>query len=288
MFRKSPRRSDIKPSGHMPVLDELPVAEARGEIKLIYSAIEAAVAVKLVNLVYRHLATIPGALEWAWATVGPAFENGVFARRSHDLASFADIPLRDGISLGRAGLSEEDGRSALETIGAYNRANPMNALSLGVIAMALETGRPAVWRPPAATNTTELPSLLPMAPLDGLSRETMETLHRLARLTTGENRGLVPSLFRHFTVWPDLLTALAEWLEPLAEDGLIEKHVATVSERADRIAKDIFARLDPPGHGAMLPDAMTRGTLLTTLEIFPPAICRMIVIGGLLQTALRP
>jgi len=45
--------------------------------------------------------------------------------------------------------------------------------------------------------------------------------------------------------------------------------------------------LAPPGDGAVLPDAATRDALLKTIEIFPPTICRMIVIGGLLHTALR-
>ena len=282
------RRSGIKLSRKTPVLDELPVEDAVGEIKAIYAAIESALSVKLVNLVYRHLATVPGALEWAWGTVGPEFENGVFSRRSRDLGLPGKIASPDGVSLGGAGLSAEEGRAVLETVEAYNRANPMNALSLRVIALALESGRPAVWRPPVATDTRGLPSLLPMTPLDETCDETMEELYRLARLTTGEDRGLVPSLFRHFADWPDLLKQLADWLEPLAEDGIIEKQVAAISEDADRIAREIFARLDPPVDDAVLPDEATRIALQETIEVFPPTICRMIVIGSLLRNALRP
>mgnify|MGYP003647353092 CR=1 FL=1 len=282
------RRSKIRNSQKTPVLEELAVEDAVGEIKTIYAAIESALSVKLVNLVYRHLATVPGALEWAWGTVGPGFEKGVFARRSRELV-LTPVPAPSGsVSLGRAGLSGMEGRAALETIDAYNRANPMNALSLRVIALALETGRPAVWRQPVAGDTKNLPSLLPMTPLDGASDEAMEMLHRLAHLTTGDDRGLVPSLFRHFTVWPALLAELADWLEPLAADGIIEKQVAAVSIAADRIAREIFRQLDSPGIGAVLPDESTRSALLKTVEIFPPTICRMIVIGGLLRSALKP
>jgi len=285
---KISRRSEITISQKTPVLDELPVGDAVGEIKTIYAAIESALSVKLVNLVYRHLATVPGALEWAWGTVGPAFENGVFAERSRDLVMTAVPAPSDAVFLGRAGLSEREGRAVLETIDAYNRANPMNALSLRVIASALEAGRPALWTPPVATDTRTLPSLLPMTPLDGVRDETMETLYRLAYLTTGDDRGLVPSLFRHFTVWPELLAQLADWLEPLAADGVIEQQVASVTKAADSIAREIFGQLDPPGDGAVLPDEATRSALLKTIEIFPPTICRMIVIGGLLRSALKP
>jgi len=282
------RRSEITTSQKTPVLAELPVGDAVGEIKAIYSAIESALSVKLVNLVYRHLATVPGALEWAWGTVGPAFEEGVFARRSRDVVLMAFPAPSDAVFLGRAGLSEGESRAVLGTIDAYNRANPMNALSLRVIELALEDGRPALWMPTVAKDTRTLPSLLPMTPLDRVADETMKTLNRLAYLTTGDDSGLVPSLFRHFTVWPELLAQLADWLEPLAADGVIEEQVASVKIEADRIAREIFAQLDPPGDGAVMPDEATRSALLKTIQIFPPTICRMIVIGGLLRSALKP
>ncbi|MFT7570103.1 MAG: hypothetical protein ACI9JL_001130 [Paracoccaceae bacterium] len=292
------RNSRITSPQNIPVLDEIAAENATGNIKNVYAAIESALGVKLVNLVYRHLATVPGALEWAWSTVGPSFENGVFAEQSGLLGLVGDTSVTSRVSFDQAGLSEEEGNRVVETLSAYNRANPMNALSLRVIAMALEAGRPALWRAPVSKTTGtkitgevtpgELSVLLPMAPLDGLPPATMDSLYRLARLTTGQDRGLVPSLFRHFTAWPALLTALADWLEPLAKEGVIEGQVARISALADEIAQDIFAQLDRPEHGAVLPDAATRETLLQTIEIFPPAICRMIVIGGLLHKAVRP
>lgn len=276
-----------------PVLEEIRAENATGNIRDVYAAIEAALGVKLVNLVYRHLATVPGALEWAWSTVGPTFENGVFAERSKALVLVDETSVTNSISFESVGLSEKDGSRVIETLRAYNRANPMNALSLRVIELALGTGRAALWQAPEpadaiSNNARPLAVLLPMAPLDILSPATMDILYRLAALTTGQDRGLVPSLFRHFTAWPALLTALADWLEPLAKDGVIEGQVARISAQADGIARDIFEQMSEPGHGAVLPDLATRETLLRTIEIFPPAICRMIVIGGLLHKAVRP
>lgn len=298
VLAKTRRSLNITSSQKTPVLDELAVENATGNIKDIYNAIERALGVKLVNLVYRHLATVPGTLEWAWGTVGPAFQNGVFAQKSEDLGSVGNVPVTESVSFGEAGLSVDDGSRVLETLDAYNRANPMNALSLRVIALALEAGRPAVGFVPSAgtggsesvrgTDSGDLSALLPMAPLEGLPPATMDTLYRLAALTTGQDRRLVPSLFRHFTAWPALLSALADWLEPLAAAGMIERQVADVSVRADGLAHDIFVELEMPGNAAVMPDTPTRETLLRTIEIFPPAICRMIVIGGLLRTAIKP
>ena len=52
--------------------------DASGVTLEIYQSIEASLGVRLVNLVYRHLATVPGALEWAWAVVGEGFEDQTY------------------------------------------------------------------------------------------------------------------------------------------------------------------------------------------------------------------
>lgn len=280
------RSSNIPSSKSTPVLPELAVEDAEGEIRSIYKTIEAALGVRLVNLVYRHLATVPGALEWAWYTVGEHFQAGVFAERSKALVPGPEgVPVQR-ISMRSAGLSVAEAGQVIATLDAYNRANPMNALSLRVIALALESGRPAVPVPLVAPPAVDLPTLLPMMPLDGLDASTMELLHRLARLTTGGESKIVPSLFRHFVQWPVLLGQLADWMEELSDGGSIDDRAAGVFKLADDIARDIYETLPVPGENATLPDPVTRRTLVDTIEMFPPTICRMIVIAGLLRAAL--
>jgi len=46
-------------------------ASATGETADIFRDIRATVGVRVVNLVWRHLATLDGALPWAWAAVKP-------------------------------------------------------------------------------------------------------------------------------------------------------------------------------------------------------------------------
>ena len=276
-----------------PLLLERPVESATGDTRNIYDAIQTALGVKLVNLVYRHLATVPGALEWAWGTVGPSFASGIFAERAAGLSISGNISSTEIVSFKQSGLSHVDGDGVVDTLDAYNRANPMNILSLRVLEMALEAGRPAISIAPVsagvrASKAAEPTALLPMGSFDGLPQTTMDILNRLASLTTGQDAGLVPSLFRHFTAWPAFLEALANWLEPMAEEGLIERQVERISAKVDPIAADIFEQLDRPEKAAILPDEITRAKLLQTIEIFPPAICRMIVIGGLLRAAVRP
>ena len=47
--------------------------EATGEIADIYADIRKVLGTSVVNLIWRNLATMPGALPWAWLTVRPLY-----------------------------------------------------------------------------------------------------------------------------------------------------------------------------------------------------------------------
>ena len=48
-------------------------SDATGEIAKIYADIRATLGTSVVNLVWRNLATLPGALRWTWETVRPLY-----------------------------------------------------------------------------------------------------------------------------------------------------------------------------------------------------------------------
>ena len=66
----------VKASPAGGLLRELPEAEASGNAREIYEEIKSLCGVPMVALIYRHLATIPGALEWAWALLRPVMAAG--------------------------------------------------------------------------------------------------------------------------------------------------------------------------------------------------------------------
>ena len=51
-------------------------AAATGETAAIFADLRATLGVNVVNLIWRHIATFPGALPWAWASVKPAYVSG--------------------------------------------------------------------------------------------------------------------------------------------------------------------------------------------------------------------
>ncbi len=71
---------------------EIPEAEASGALAATYRDIRAVTGVGMVNLIWRHMATIPNALDWAWGSVRPPFVSGRIAGESAALIAALDLP----------------------------------------------------------------------------------------------------------------------------------------------------------------------------------------------------
>ena len=63
-------------SDPVPAISE---SEATGLIAQIYADIRSVNRVSAVNLIWRHLATIPGALPWVWTTISCPLDDNRLA-----------------------------------------------------------------------------------------------------------------------------------------------------------------------------------------------------------------
>ena len=68
--------TDIVGSDPVPAVTE---KEVTGSTARIFSEIRETLAVDVVNLVWRHLATMPGALEWVWDSLKPLYRGPAIA-----------------------------------------------------------------------------------------------------------------------------------------------------------------------------------------------------------------
>src|ERR1700739_4452698 len=66
-------------SDPVPAISE---SEATGLIAEIYADIRSVYRVGVVNLIWRHLATIPGGLPWVWTTTRPLCADGTVGREA--------------------------------------------------------------------------------------------------------------------------------------------------------------------------------------------------------------
>ncbi len=273
----------MRPSGR-PALPELAERDADPHTAAIYREIRRLGGVPMVALVFRHLATLPGGLDWAWQTLGPAWRAGVLQetawRIARDTPAAPLAPLTTdrlaALNVDTAGLAE------LRTVtGAYNRANPLNLLSTQCLlrlvdgaAAGAEIGARA-WTPPASHGP-----LPPMADPQTMSDEIVALLQSVDEPPTGPDEPrLVPSLYRHLVRHPDYLRAAIAALRERVDDGSLARRIADVQARSAAAAAALAGTLSAPPapHPAIRP----------ALERFGGGvIARMIVIGGLLESAL--
>ena len=174
-------------------------AAATGEIADIYSDIRKTLGTSVVNLVWRNLATMPGALRWAWSMVrplylGPALAHAEAVRRALALPK---VPELSADALAATGIGRTSLIKIREILDSYHHTN---ALALVVLSALLERydSKPAgvvqpfeiVPSPPP----TELPTLPSMAMLQPEVRRLVQQLNEFGEDT---EPSLIASMYRH-------------------------------------------------------------------------------------------
>jgi len=115
-------------------------AAATGETAELFADIRATVGVRVVNLVWRHLATMEGALPWAWAAVKPLYVEGI--------ADQAAVRFRESMELPQLGsLAGAQPQSVDDVLASYDHSNTINLFALGALRAWLRGETAADGRP---------------------------------------------------------------------------------------------------------------------------------------------
>lgn len=264
-------------------LPELAEREATGEKAAIYAEMKRLGGVPMVALIFRHLATLPGGIEWVWNAIGPAWTSGRLQEtawriaREAPMAPIASIPRAALTALGVDDAGVREIRIVLE---AYNRANPENMLSVLCLLRLLD-GREArapatahAWIPPPAPGP-----LVPMADVSRLPHDVPALLDLVAAPGSDAGPRVIQSLYRHFTHRPAFLALAVTLLRQRFDDGAIDRSVAAIAVEmnaaADAIARSISA-----------PPAPHAGIAVACSRFGGAVIPQMIVVGRLLDEAL--
>lgn len=275
-----------------PRLPEVSEAQAQGETSRIYEELKTLSGVPMVALIYRHLATIPGGLEWAWSRLYPALVGGELQERAWSLTSQLELDSPAAIprpALRVLDVSAEDEIAIKNVLDAYNRANPVNILSVAFLRLCLRTSTgeardsgtvQASWFPPQRQGP-----LAPMVDPAQMSSEMVELVDFLGNYESPCDRLIVPSLYRHLAQWPEFLAMSAAVLVPhfdlIAEytnrlQILVEEEAASLPLRFGGGTSDDLA----------LAEQQNRQTLEAAFETFTGKIPEMVIIGTLLYRAL--
>ena len=271
------------------LLRELPEAEASGKVREIYAEIKSLCGVPMVALIYRHLATIPGALEWAWALLRPVMAAGLVQERAWELAGRAGIPPTPSIpraALRVAGIMAADETTIAAVLDAYGRANPINILAVRCLALhlhGLAANAPDCpgmrhWYAPRVL--VPLPAMINPQDMDPAVRELV-----LLLTDRGESKAsrIWPSLYRHLARWPNMLGFASVIVTP--EFPAIDAAAGRLREEVVLAAAELASLMVPPPN-IEPPMAVHRDQLLAAIDSFTLRIPEMVVIGALLRRAM--
>ncbi len=224
-------------------------ADASGATAEIFADIRAVLGVNVVNLIWRHLATIPGALPWAWGTLRPVYVDGAIAMAAaklHDELDLPRLPIFPPQVLAAAGLSSEDITAIGNILAAYDRTNSMALIALSALRCRLHDNSPASGAVPGKGMPHEPRSVIPLPPLPDLADlppSTAQLVLALNRLGTQSETPILASMYRHLAYWPSYLALGWVAVSQADADGRLGRAIADAIAKAEIRAEPIAAQL---------------------------------------------
>src|SRR5713226_6533003 len=198
--------------------------DARGETAEIYADIRKVLGTSVVNLIWRNLATMPGALPWTWSTVRPLYQ-GDAPRHAEAVRRAIALPNLPGFSedtLLAAGILPPDQIIIRQVLDSYQYTN---ALALVVLSALLARFEPKPSEPvkPADAAPKPLGLKIPeLPPADALDPEVARLVAELNGFGEDAEPTVIASMYRHLAYWPAYLALVRTMLVPLQADGRLE------------------------------------------------------------------
>lgn len=206
--------------------------EATGAVAETFDDIKATLGIPVVNLIWRHLATIDGGLDWAWGAAKPIYANGQAARSAQALFDRLPVvmpePLAPG-ALQAVGVSGSGLASVRAIAAGYNRGNGLNLLALGALIVPPAGPVPGGAGAPA----TEAPASIPKVLSQGdVPPHVWDLVLALNRFGARPDEPILATMYRHLAYWPGLLALMHAGFAPLEADGRLRAATATTRSMA--------------------------------------------------------
>jgi len=221
--------------------------QASGEIAQLYEDIRRSLGVPVVNLIWRHLATIPGALPWAWNSLKPLYASGAITNAAVSLRSSLRPESNLGISsstLKSVSLSSDDLRSITVVLNSYERSNSLNLIALNALLAKIDgvedhtqDGLAQVTADDGLVHG-EMPELLVLSNMEASVRELVEDLSRI-----GGRSDILPSMYRHLAHWPQYLGLLHVLLKTIETESGLESQIVNTIEETRAAAVQLLPQL---------------------------------------------
>ncbi|MGE0717387.1 MAG: hypothetical protein AB7P02_18215 [Alphaproteobacteria bacterium] len=260
--------------------------EATGIVAELFEDLRRTMGVPMVNLVWRHLAAMPGALDWTWGTLKPLYASGAIAAAMaalHGRMTLPPLPAMPAAALRAVGLASADIAAVARMLDSYDRGNSMNLLAFSTLLGRLDGMPPTAGAlPETAPPPVEgrLPRLLVAAEMTPAAAELVVRLNALGQPEVGP---IIASLYRHLAHWPGYLAMAWALLAPIDSSGALRPAIARTRSEAMSLGAVLAGRLaDPPPAPSPEVAAYVRNGLSTFRD---HGIARMVTIGRILRAA---
>jgi len=264
---------------------------ATGEIAEIFADIRRVLGVEVVNLIWRHLATLPETLPWAWETLRPLYTDGTLVAEARLLHMQLTLPRLRRFPpelLAAADLADGDVASIRDILAAYDRTNAMALLAFSALLHRLE-GRPSADHTISrrAEPAPEAFVPIPLPPLPGIN-ELREPVAKLLLTLNGfgtrRDNPVLASMYRHLAYWPQYLALSWAVIAPLDADGSLGGAIADALGKAQAQAARLAARFSEPTF-----DTAIAVAIRAALDAFAnDVLAKMVVICALLRDLTQP
>jgi hypothetical protein len=222
-------------------------SDATGRVAEIYADIRQVLGTSIVNLIWRNLATIPGALEWTWITAkplyrGPAPGYAEAVRRAIDLPM---VPCFSRDTLAAAGLSNNNVARIRNILDSYHYTNALALVALSALVMHFEPTRQDTVKPsdgaprPPGVKLPELP------PMQSLRPEVVRLIEELNGFGEDTDKSLIASMYRHLGYWPTYLSLVRTMLKPLETNGQLHTLTRSIRDLARSHGSGLAQHLRP-------------------------------------------
>ena len=225
--------------------------DAEGRVSEIYQDIRSTLGVPVVNLIWRHLATLPGALEWSWASIKPLYEENIIHAEASALRRKMSIPVDVGLSqahLEASGLREDEISSIKIVLNSYHKSNAMNLISLSSLHAKLRGKSSNSARSIELCGSDDghfidgnMPELIPLNSMADSTRNLVMDINKI-----GGREHILPSMYRHLANWPQFLALISLVILPFEKNGTLETYIDLSINEAQKRGVVITERLAVP------------------------------------------
>jgi hypothetical protein len=257
-------------------------SEATGQVAEIYADIRQVLRTSIVNLIWRNLATIPGALKWTWITAKPLY-LGPAPAYAEAVRRAIDLPVAPSFSrdtLAAAGLSNDDVARIRDILDSYHYTNALALVALSALVMHFEPTQQDAITPsnraprPLGVKLPELP------PMQSLTPEVVRLIEELNGFGEDTDKSLIASMYRHLGYWPTYLSLVRTMLVPLETNGQLHTLTRSIRDLARSHGRALAQHLRP----STPPDSLQQA-LASCRRFVDHPISRMTGICALIRRA---